>query len=102
MISGQDIYHVISAMVPLYVAMGAGYVSIRYLRMLTPQQCAGINRYVALIAVPFLCFQVSNDGDDLLRSCCTLILRLHESGIHDSIHVLFTQYMLAKHTGQNR
>ena len=66
MISAQHIYHVVNAMVPLYVAMGAGYVSIRYLHMLTPQQCTGINRYVAQIAVPVLCFQVCNDAPDWL------------------------------------
>ncbi|CAN1224242.1 Auxin efflux carrier component 8 [Linum perenne] len=56
MISGQDFYHVLSALVPLYVAMGLAYASVRWWKIFTPDQCAGINRFVAVFAVPFLSF----------------------------------------------
>ena len=59
MITGDDFYRVMSAMVPLYLAVGLGFASVRWLHVFDKEQCAAINRYVAFFAVPFLCFQVS-------------------------------------------
>nr|CAB3467594.1 unnamed protein product [Digitaria exilis] len=56
MITGTDFYHVMTAMVPLYVAMILAYGSVRWWRIFTPDQCSGINRFVALFAVPLLSF----------------------------------------------
>ncbi|KAI3443277.1 Auxin efflux carrier component [Psidium guajava] len=56
MITGSDFYHVMTAMVPLYVAMILAYGSVRWWRIFTPDQCSGINRFVALFAVPLLSF----------------------------------------------
>ncbi|KAH8520774.1 hypothetical protein H0E87_001993 [Populus deltoides] len=56
MISGKDIYQVVSALVPLYVAMTLAYGSVRWWKVFTPDQCAGINRFVAVFATPFLVF----------------------------------------------
>ncbi|XP_048137532.1 auxin efflux carrier component 2-like [Rhodamnia argentea] len=58
MISGKDIYKVVEAITPLYVAMILAYASIRFWKIFTPQQCAGINKYVATFAVPILSFHV--------------------------------------------
>eukprot|EP00850_Spirogloea_muscicola_P019961 SM000203S06137 [mRNA] locus=s203:232389:236503:+ [translate_table: standard] len=57
MITGSDAYHVLSAVVPLYFAIGLGFASVRLFRILTPEQVAGVNRVVALVAVPVLGFQ---------------------------------------------
>ncbi|XP_078163401.1 auxin efflux carrier family protein [Carex rostrata] len=56
MITGKDIYDVLAAMVPLYVAMFLAFGSVRWWAIFTPQQCAGINRFVAVFAVPLLSF----------------------------------------------
>ncbi|KXG32983.1 auxin efflux carrier component 3a isoform X2 [Sorghum bicolor] len=56
MISGNDVYTVLTAMVPLYVAMFLAYGSVRWWRIFTPDQCSGINRFVAIFAVPLLSF----------------------------------------------
>uniref|UniRef100_A0A0D9WNM2 Auxin efflux carrier component n=1 Tax=Leersia perrieri TaxID=77586 RepID=A0A0D9WNM2_9ORYZ len=56
MITGTDFYHVMTAMVPLYVAMILAYGSVKWWRIFTPDQCSGINRFVALFAVPLLSF----------------------------------------------
>nr|WCB22846.1 PIN1C [Zizania latifolia] len=56
MITGVDFYHVMTAMVPLYVAMILAYGSVKWWRIFTPDQCSGINRFVALFAVPLLSF----------------------------------------------
>ncbi|KAL8153558.1 hypothetical protein V2J09_011318 [Rumex salicifolius] len=56
MITGTDFYHVMTAMVPLYVAMILAYGSVRWWKIFTPDQCSGINRFVALFAVPLLSF----------------------------------------------
>ncbi|KAK4749133.1 hypothetical protein SAY87_026582 [Trapa incisa] len=63
MITGADFYHVMTAMVPLYVAMTLAYGSVRWWKIFTPDQCSGINRFVALFAVPLLSFHfiASND-----------------------------------------
>lgn len=56
MITGKDIYDVFAAIVPLYVAMILAYGSVRWWRIFTPDQCSGINRFVAVFAVPLLSF----------------------------------------------
>lgn len=63
MIKGGDIYKVFSAIVPLYVAMALGYFSLRRWRIFTPEQCSGINRFVAVFAVPLLSFNFIANND---------------------------------------
>ncbi|KAL1363686.1 hypothetical protein HN51_011880 [Arachis hypogaea] len=57
MIKGKDIYNVIAGIVPLYVAMFLGYGSVRWWKILTPEQCSGVNRFVSMFAAPFLAFK---------------------------------------------
>ncbi|KAM3339709.1 putative auxin efflux carrier component 1b [Capsicum galapagoense] len=56
MITLSDLYHVLTAVVPLYVAMILAYGSVRWWKIFSPDQCSGINRFVALFAVPLLSF----------------------------------------------
>ncbi|KAK6944471.1 Membrane transport protein [Dillenia turbinata] len=56
MITVTDLYHVLTAVVPLYVAMILAYGSVKWWKIFTPDQCSGINRFVALFAVPLLSF----------------------------------------------
>ncbi|KAK4256594.1 hypothetical protein QN277_006298 [Acacia crassicarpa] len=56
MITWLDFYHVMTAMVPLYVAMILAYGSVKWWKIFSPDQCSGINRFVALFAVPLLSF----------------------------------------------
>ncbi|CDP12011.1 unnamed protein product [Coffea canephora] len=56
MISASDFYKVMCAMVPLYFAMLVAYGSVKWWKIFTPEQCAGINRFVAVFAVPVLSF----------------------------------------------
>ena len=63
MITGTDFYHVMTAMVPLYVAMMLAYGSVKWWRIFTPDQCSGINRFVALFAVPLLSFHFISTND---------------------------------------
>ncbi|KAJ1411105.1 Membrane transport protein [Sesbania bispinosa] len=56
MVSGDDLYNVMCAMVPLYFAMLVAYGSVKWCKMFTPEQCSGINRFVAVFAVPVLSF----------------------------------------------
>ncbi|XP_020267066.1 auxin efflux carrier component 2-like [Asparagus officinalis] len=56
MINGKDIYDVFAAIVPLYVAMILAYGSVKWWKIFSPDQCSGINRFVALFAVPLLSF----------------------------------------------
>ncbi|CBI17877.3 unnamed protein product, partial [Vitis vinifera] len=63
MIRGKDIYDVLAAIVPLYVAMILAYGSVRWWKIFTPEQCAGINRFVAVFAVPLLSFHFISLND---------------------------------------
>ncbi|KAL0424640.1 UNVERIFIED_CONTAM: Auxin efflux carrier component 4 [Sesamum radiatum] len=56
MISLHDLYVVLTAVIPLYVAMILAYGSVRWWKIFTPDQCSGINRFVAIFAVPLLSF----------------------------------------------
>lgn len=56
MISWKDIYTVLTAVIPLYVAMILAFGSVRWWKIFTPDQCSGINRFVAIFAVPLLSF----------------------------------------------
>lgn len=56
MISGGDFYNVMCAMVPLYFAMFMAYGSVKWWGVFSPEQCSGINRFVAVFAVPVLSF----------------------------------------------
>ncbi|XP_019454799.1 PREDICTED: auxin efflux carrier component 2-like isoform X2 [Lupinus angustifolius] len=63
MITGKDIYDVFAAIVPLYVAMMLAYGSVRWWKIFTPDQCSGINRFVAVFAVPLLSFHFISTND---------------------------------------
>ncbi|XP_010246122.1 PREDICTED: auxin efflux carrier component 2-like [Nelumbo nucifera] len=63
MITGKDIYDVLAAIVPLYVAMILAYGSVRWWKIFTPDQCSGINRFVAVFAVPLLSFHFISNND---------------------------------------
>ncbi|KAI4326276.1 hypothetical protein MLD38_031605 [Melastoma candidum] len=95
MITGSDFYHVMTAMVPLYVAMILAYGSVKWWRIFTPDQCSGINRFVALFAVPLLSFHfiASNNpytmnlrflAADTLQKLIMLVLLFLWSAFHPS------------------
>lgn len=56
MINFGDLYSVLTAVVPLYITMFLAYASVKW-NLFTPQQCGGINRFVAIFAVPLLSFE---------------------------------------------
>ncbi|MBA0695866.1 hypothetical protein Goari_002465 [Gossypium aridum] len=75
MISPVDIYHVVAATVPLYFALILAYISVKWWKLFTPQQCAGINKFVAKFSIPLLSFQPSiRTGFSLSTLPNTLIL----------------------------
>ncbi|XP_022986424.1 auxin efflux carrier component 4 [Cucurbita maxima] len=63
MITGKDLYTVLTAVIPLYVAMILAYGSVRWWRIFSPDQCSGINRFVAIFAVPLLSFHFISNND---------------------------------------
>ncbi|KAI9113354.1 hypothetical protein K1719_015879 [Acacia pycnantha] len=63
MITAEDFYHVMCAMVPLYSAMLLAYASVKWCKIFTPDQCSGINRFVAVFAVPVLSFHFISDNN---------------------------------------
>ncbi|PIN16337.1 hypothetical protein CDL12_11021 [Handroanthus impetiginosus] len=63
MITLAAVLHVIIAIIPLYVAMIAAYLSIKWWKLFTPDQCAGINKFVANFSIPLLSFQVISSNN---------------------------------------
>ncbi|KAF9592965.1 hypothetical protein IFM89_019269 [Coptis chinensis] len=63
MITWKDLYTVLTAVVPLYVAMILAYGSVKWWKIFTPDQCSGINRFVAVFAVPLLSFHFISRND---------------------------------------
>ncbi|CAN1828851.1 Auxin efflux carrier component 3 [Linum perenne] len=63
MITWKDLYTVLTAVVPLYVAMILAYGSVRWWKIFSPDQCSGINRFVAIFAVPLLSFHFISTND---------------------------------------
>lgn len=53
-----DLLAVFGAVVPLYVAIGLGYISVRWWKVLNPVQCSGINSFVSNFAVPVLVLDI--------------------------------------------
>lgn len=58
MVSLTDVYHVVEAIVPLYTAMILAYVSVKWWKLFTVDQCSGINKFVARFSIPLLSFKV--------------------------------------------
>ncbi|XP_026660166.1 probable auxin efflux carrier component 1d isoform X2 [Phoenix dactylifera] len=63
MIATSSLDRVVEAMAPLYAAMTLGYAAARWWHALTPDQCAGINRFVSVFAIPLLTFQLLSSND---------------------------------------
>ncbi|KAL3834252.1 hypothetical protein ACJIZ3_008988 [Penstemon smallii] len=63
MITLTDLYNVLTKVVPLYVAMRLGYVSVKWWKIFTPDQCSGINKFVAHFTVPLLSFGLISKND---------------------------------------
>lgn len=63
MISLTDVYHVVAATVPLYFAMILAYISVKWWKLFSPDQCAGINKFVAKFSIPLLSFQVISSNN---------------------------------------
>lgn len=63
MITWHDLYTVLTAVIPLYVAMILAYGSVRWWKIFSPDQCSGINRFVAIFAVPLLSFHFISTND---------------------------------------
>ncbi|XP_028790215.1 auxin efflux carrier component 5 isoform X2 [Neltuma alba] len=57
MIGWEDVYKVVAAMVPLYVALVLGYGSVRWWGIFTREQCEAINRLVCYFTLPLFTFE---------------------------------------------
>ncbi|KDP23297.1 hypothetical protein JCGZ_23130 [Jatropha curcas] len=57
MIGWEDVYKVVVAMVPLYVALILGYGSVKWWKIFTPEQCGAVNRLVCYFTLPLFTFE---------------------------------------------
>ncbi|KAF6170045.1 hypothetical protein GIB67_042850 [Kingdonia uniflora] len=63
MIGLDDVYKVVVAMAPLYVALILGYGSVRWWHIFTPDQCIAINRFVSYFTLPLFTFEFTAHAD---------------------------------------
>ncbi|CAL9230533.1 unnamed protein product [Arabidopsis halleri] len=63
MISCGDVYKVIEAMVPLYVALILGYGSVKWWNIFTRDQCDAINRLVCYFTLPLFTIEFTAHVD---------------------------------------
>lgn len=58
MIGWEDVYNVVVAVVPLYVALLLGYASVKWWRIFsTAEQCDAVNRFVSYFTLPLFTFE---------------------------------------------
>ncbi|MCL7028395.1 hypothetical protein MKW94_011113 [Papaver nudicaule] len=65
MIGMGDIYKVVVAVTPLYVALILGYGSVKWWKMFTREQCDAINKFVCYFTLPLFTFEFSSHVDPL-------------------------------------
>ncbi|XVF56467.1 hypothetical protein PTKIN_Ptkin06aG0123200 [Pterospermum kingtungense] len=63
MIGWEDVYKVVVAMVPLYVALFLGYGSVKWWGIFTPEQCDAINRLVCYFTLPLFVIEFTSHVD---------------------------------------
>ncbi|GAB4855848.1 Auxin efflux carrier component 5 [Ancistrocladus abbreviatus] len=63
MIGWEDVYKVIVAMVPLYVALVLGYGSVKWWGIFTSDQCDAVNRLVCYFTLPLFTFEFTTHVD---------------------------------------
>uniref|UniRef100_A0A2N9IXX9 Auxin efflux carrier component n=1 Tax=Fagus sylvatica TaxID=28930 RepID=A0A2N9IXX9_FAGSY len=63
MIGWEDVYKVVVAMVPLYVALILGYGSVRWWHIFTREQCEAINKFVCFFTLPLLTIEFTAHAD---------------------------------------
>lgn len=63
MIGLEDIYNVVVAMTPLYVALVLGYGSVKWWRIFTAEQCEAVNRLVCFFTLPLFTFEFTAHVD---------------------------------------
>ncbi|XP_074575203.1 putative auxin efflux carrier component 5a [Curcuma longa] len=59
MIGMEKLFKVAEAMLPLYMAVGLGYASLRWWRLILPEQSKAIDRLVSFITLPLSTLQFS-------------------------------------------
>ncbi|KAI3897208.1 hypothetical protein MKX03_032399 [Papaver bracteatum] len=63
MIGMGDIYKVVVAMTPLYVALILGYGSVKWWKMFSREQCDAINKFVCYFTLPLFTFHFTSQVD---------------------------------------
>ncbi|KAK7841504.1 auxin efflux carrier component 5 [Quercus suber] len=63
MIGWEDVYKVVVAMTPLYVALILGYGSVRWWKIFTRDQCDAVNRFVCFFTLPLFTFEFTANAD---------------------------------------
>ncbi|KAK4480182.1 hypothetical protein RD792_013244, partial [Penstemon davidsonii] len=63
MIGWEDIYKVVVAIAPLYVALTLGYSSVKWWRIFTPEHCEAINKIVCFFTLPLFTFEFAAHFD---------------------------------------
>ncbi|XP_062085217.1 auxin efflux carrier component 5-like [Humulus lupulus] len=63
MIEWEDVYKVVEAMAPLYVALILGYGSVKWWKIFSPEQGGAINRFACFFTLPLYTFDFTAHVD---------------------------------------
>ncbi|GMY13966.1 auxin efflux carrier component 5 [Fagus crenata] len=63
MIGWEDVYKVVVAMVPLYVALILGYGSVKWWHIFNREQCEAINKFVCFFTLPLFTIEFTAHAD---------------------------------------
>ncbi|KAK8958999.1 putative auxin efflux carrier component 5 [Platanthera guangdongensis] len=108
MISSATVYHVFESTVPLYVAMLLAYLSVKWGKLFTPNQCSTINKFVAKISIPLLSYQVISTNNpyqmnrklllaDIVQKCLALLIFIILSKVYakESFDLVITGFSVS-------
>ncbi|KAH7677282.1 Membrane transport protein [Dioscorea alata] len=83
-------------MVPLYVAMGLDYASVKWWQIFTPNQCSDISRFVALFVVPLLSFHFSSTNNPYSMNCHFIIVKTISKGSLECMYGAFSSSLMVQ------
>ncbi|KAI4320645.1 hypothetical protein MLD38_034103 [Melastoma candidum] len=59
----KGLYVIFSTLVPMYLSVFLGYGSAKWWKLLTPEQCNGLGKYINYIGLPMLVFKATSQAN---------------------------------------
>lgn len=93
MISIKEVFDVIEATVPIYVAMLLAYISMKWFKLFSEDQSSGINKFVAKISIPFLSFHIISTNNPYKMNRKLILADIFQKVIGLVVFVIYDRFM---------